>query len=104
MLFIDLLKTQLVLKGIVTEDEWSQMKQDINIDYQQDTHFSELKESELMRERLGTIREIDEYVGKYFSQEWVRKNILRQSEDDIKDIDAQIEAEAEAQPDDNEEF
>ena len=80
------------------------MKQDINIDYQQDTHFSELKESELIRERLGTIREIDEYVGKYFSQEWVRKNILRQSEDDIKDIDAQIEAEAEAQPDDNEEF
>jgi len=104
MLFIDLLKTQLVLKGIVTEDEWSEMKQDINIDYQQDTHFAELKESELMRERLGTIREIDEYVGKYFSQEWVRKNILRQTEEDIKDIDAQIEAEAEAQPDDNEDF
>ncbi len=104
MLFIDLLKTQLVLKGIVTEDEWSEMKQDINIDYQQDTHFAELKESELMRERLGTIREIDEYVGKYFSQEWVRKNILRQTEEDIKDIDAQIEAEVEAQPDDNEDF
>ena len=102
MLFIDLLKTQLVLKGIVTEDEWNEMKQDINIDYQQDTHFSELKESELIRERLGTIREIDEYVGKYFSQEWVRKNILMQSEDDIKDIDAQIEAEAEAAPDEDE--
>ncbi|MAG19774.1 MAG: portal protein [Flavobacteriaceae bacterium] len=102
MLFIDLLKTQLVLKGIVTEDEWNEMKQEINIDYQQDTHFSELKESELIRERLGTIREIDEYVGKYFSQEWVRKNILMQSEDDIKDIDAQIEAEAEAAPDEDE--
>ena len=98
MLFVDLLKTQLVLKGIVTEEEWNEMKQDINVDYQQDTHFSELKESELIRERLGTIREIDEYVGKYFSQEWVRKNILRQSEDDIKDIDAQIEAELAAQP------
>ena len=92
----------MVLKGIVTEDEWNEMKQDINIDYQQDTHFSELKESELIRERLGTIREIDEYVGKYFSQEWVRKNILMQSEDDIKDIDAQIEAEAEAAPDEDE--
>ena len=102
MLFIDLLKTQLVLKGIVTEDEWNEMKQEINIDYQQDTHFSELKESELIRERLGTIREIDEYVGKYFSQEWVRKNILMQTEDDIKDIDAQIEAEAEAAPDEDE--
>ena len=99
MLFIDLLKTQLVLKGIVTEDEWSQIKQDINIDYQQDTHFAELKESELMRERLGTIREIDEYVGKYFSEEWVRKNILRQTDDDIKDIDDQIAAEQENQSD-----
>tara|TARA_B100001287_G_scaffold173989_1_gene146598 strand:- start:375 stop:1865 length:1491 start_codon:yes stop_codon:yes gene_type:complete len=104
MLFIDLLKTQLVLKGIVTEDEWSEMKQDINIDYQQDTHFSELKESELLRERLGTIREIDEYVGKYFSQEWIRKNVLRQTEDDIKDIDAQIEAEAEANPEDEDDL
>ena len=99
MLFIDLLKTQLVLKGIVTEEEWSQIKQDINVDYQQDTHFAELKESELMRERLGTIREIDEYVGKYFSEEWVRKNILRQTDDDIKDIDDQIAAEQENQSD-----
>ena len=104
MLFIDLLKTQLVLKGVVTEEEWSEMRQDINIDYQQDTHFSELKESELIRERLGTIREIDEYVGKYFSAEWVRKNILMQTEDDIKDIDAQIEAEAEANPQDEDEL
>jgi len=81
------------------------MKQDVNVDYQQDTHFAELKESELMRERLGTIREIDEYVGKYFSEEWVRKNILRQTDNDIEDIDAQIEAEAaeaENQPSDEE--
>jgi hypothetical protein len=98
MLFVDLLKTQLVLKGIVTEEEWNEMKQDVNIDYQQDTHFSELKESELLRERLGTIREMDEYVGKYFSVEWLRKNVLMQSEDDIKEIDDQIAAELAAQP------
>ena len=104
MLFIDLLKTQLVLKGVVTEDEWNEMKQEINIDYQQDTHFSELKESELLRERLGTIREIDEYVGKYFSQEWIRKNVLRQTDDDIKEIDDQIAAEQEAQPDQEDDF
>ena len=104
MLFIDLLKTQLVLKGIVTEEEWNEMKQEINIDYQQDTHFSELKESELLRERLGTIREIDEYVGKYFSQEWIRKNVLRQTDDDIKEIDDQIAAEQEAQPDQEDDF
>ena len=102
ILFIDLLKTQLVLKGIVTEEEWDEMKQEINIDYQQDTHFSELKESELLRERLGTIREIDEYVGKYFSTEWIRKNVLRQTDDDIKEIDDQIQAEKDAAPDEPE--
>lgn len=102
ILFIDLLKTQLVLKGIVTEEEWNEMKQEINIDYQQDTHFSELKESELLRERLGTIREIDEYVGKYFSAEWIRKNVLRQTDDDIKEIDDQIQAEKDAAPDEPE--
>lgn len=97
MLFMDLLQTQLVLKGIVTEEEWQEMKQFINIDYQKDTHFSELKESELLRERLGTLREMDEYVGKYFSAEWLRKNVLMQSEEDIKMIDDQIAAEGEGE-------
>ena len=100
MLFMDLLQTQLVLKGIVTEEEWQEMKQFINIDYQKDTHFSELKESELLRERLGTLREMDEYVGKYFSAEWLRKNVLMQSEEDIKMIDDQIAAEGEGEGDD----
>ena len=75
----------------------------INIDYQKDTHFSELKESELLRERLGTIREMDEYVGKYFSVEWLRKNVLMQSEEDIKAIDDQISQENEANPEEDEE-
>jgi hypothetical protein len=103
MLFMDLLQTQLVLKGIVTEEEWREMKQFINIDYQKDTHFSELKESELLRERLGTLREMDEYVGKYFSAEWLRKNVLMQSEEDIKMIDDQIAAEGDEneEPDDD---
>jgi hypothetical protein len=103
MLFMDLLQTQLVLKGIVTEEEWQEMKQFINIDYQKDTHFSELKESELLRERLGTLREMDEYVGKYFSAEWLRKNVLMQSEEDIKMIDDQIAAEGDEneEPDDD---
>ena len=103
MLFMDLLQTQLVLKGIVTEEEWQEMKQFINIDYQKDTHFSELKESELLRERLGTLREMDEYVGKYFSAEWLRKNVLMQSEEDIKMIDDQIASEGDEneEPDDD---
>ena len=92
-LFMDLLKTQLILKGIVTEGEWKEISQDINIDFLKDTHFVELKESELLRERMSTLRELDEYVGKYYSIEWVRKNILMQTDDEIEMIDKQIDAE-----------
>ena len=92
-LFIDLLKTQLVLKGIVTEEEWKEIQGQINFDFLQDSHFSELKNAELLREKIGTLREIDEFVGKYYSVEWVRKNVLMQSDDDIKESDKQIQAE-----------
>ena len=94
-LFMDLLKTQLILKGIITEGEWKEISQDINIDFLKDTHFVELKESELLRERMSTLRELDEYVGKYYSIEWVRKNILMQTDDEIEMIDKQIDAEKE---------
>ena len=63
-----------------------------------DTHFSELKESELLRERLGTLREIDEYTGKYFSVDWIRRHVLFQSEKEMEEINKQIEAEAEMAP------
>ena len=88
-----MLKTQLILKGIVTEEEWKEMQQDINVDYLQDTHFAELKNAELLREKLGTLREIDHYVGKYFSKTWVRRNVLMQTDEDIKDIDSEMEEE-----------
>jgi len=99
-LFVDLLKTQLILKGIVTEEEWKEMQSQINFDYLKDTHFSELKESELLRERLGVLRDIDDYVGKYYSLEWVRKNVLMQTDDDIKEIDKQMASDP--QPEDDE--
>lgn len=92
-LFIDLLKTQLILKGIVTEDEWEEIKQNINIDYLEDNHFSELKNAEIIRDRVATLREMDEYVGKYYSIEWIRKNVLHQEDDDMKAIDKQIKQE-----------
>jgi len=95
-LFIDLLKTQLILKGIVTEDEWNDISQNITIDFLKDSHFSEMKNSELLRERIATLREIDEYVGRYYSVEWVRKNILMQTDDDIDNIVKQIEDEGSA--------
>ena len=89
-LFIDILKTQLILKGVVTEEEWEDIRSDISVDFIQDNHFSELKDAELLRERLGTLREIDEYAGRYYSVEWIRKNVLMQTEEDIEDIIKQI--------------
>ena len=94
LLFINLLKNQMLLKGLMTEEEWEEVKNDINIDYMQDTHFAEMKEAEILRERIATLRELDEYVGKYYSVSWVRKNVLHQTEEDIKDIDKEMEDEA----------
>ena len=92
-LFHILLEKQLVLKGIITHREWQDIKGYIYYDFQKDNHFTELKTAEIMRERLSTLRELDEYVGKYYSVEWVRKNVLMQTEDEIEEIDKQIESE-----------
>ena len=88
--FTDLLRTQLVLKEIVRAEEFDKIKDFIQYDYTADNHFTELKEQEIMRERLDALGSASEYVGKYFSNEYVRKYILRQTEEDIKEIDAQI--------------
>jgi hypothetical protein len=91
--FIDLLRTQVLLKGIFTEEEWEEHRQNFAVDFIKDSHFAEMKNSELLRERVATLREVDEYVGRYYSKEWIRKNILMQTDEDIKQIDKQIEAE-----------
>lgn len=95
-LFMDLLKTQLIAKGIITTDDWKVISQQISVDYIQDNHFAELKHAELVQDRLNILRDIDQYVGKYFSQEWVRKNILQQSDQDIEKMDKQIDTEVSA--------
>lgn len=89
-LFTKLLKTQLILKGVVTLEEWPDFARSIRYDYAQDNYFSELKEMEILRERVQMLRDIDDYVGKYYSNEWVRRNVLFQSDEDIQDIDKQI--------------
>jgi hypothetical protein len=99
-LFIDILKTQLILKGVVTEEEWESIRSDISIDFLKDNHFSELKDAELIRERLATLREVDEYAGRYYSVEWIRKNILMQTDEDIEDIIAQIKQDDMNKPED----
>ena len=92
-LFLDLLKTQLLLKGIITESDWRNIRENISVDFIRDSYFSELKEAEIIRERLELLAQLDEYVGNYYSKEWVQKNILRQSDEDIDMMSKQIDAE-----------
>ena len=89
-LFHDLLKTQLVLKGIITIDDWDAIKSHIQYDFLKDGHFAELKNAELLKERLLLATEVTPYVGKYFSVEFLRKNVLRQTDEEISEIDSQI--------------
>ena len=94
-LFMQALKTQLLLKKIITKQDWESWKEEIVFDFIEDNYFSELKESEMVRERFEMLASLDEYVGKYVSNEWIRKQILRQSEDEIEEIDKQIDKENE---------
>lgn len=92
-LFNDMLKTQLVLKNIVTPEDWDSMSDHIQYDYLYDNQFSELKDSELMTERLGILATIEPYIGKYYSSAYIRKKILRQTDTEIIEIDQQIKSE-----------
>ena len=92
-LFLGILRKQLVLKGIITEQDWEDWKNDIQIDYVRDNHFTELKNSELLKERLGTLDQISQYVGEYFSREWVMKNVMMMNDEDIEEMKQQVEAE-----------
>ena len=92
-LFNDILKTQLVLKKVIAEEDWHNVKENLAYDFLQDGHFAELKDSELLLERLRLANEMRDYVGKYFSVEYVRKNVLKQNEREIEDIDNQIKKE-----------
>ena len=92
-LFNDILRTQLILKAVITDEDWHILRDALQYDFLQDGHFSELKESEMLLERLRLADSVRDYVGKYFSVEYVRKNILKQSQRDIEDIDKQIRKE-----------
>ena len=89
-MFLGILKKQLVLKQIITEQDWEEWKDDIYVDYVKDNHFTELKEMEIYRERAGLMNEMTPYVGEYLSKEWVMRNVLRLSEDDIKEMEKEI--------------
>ena len=97
-LFDHALEKQLVLKGICTTDEWDDFKEYIYYDFRKDNNFTELSEVELNRERVNLLTLIDPFVGRYYSQEWVKKNVLRMTDDDIKRIDKELKNESETLP------
>jgi len=94
-LFSDLLRTQLILKNIITPEDWDKMEDHIQYDFLYDNQFAELKESELMTERLGLLATMEPYIGKYFSVDYARRKVLRQTDKEIEEIDEQIVQEIE---------
>lgn len=103
-LFYQLLSTQLILKNIVSPEEWESIRYHIRFDFIRDNHFTELKEAEIIRERLMTLRDIDDYTGRYFSKEWIMKNVLRQSDSEIDNMRKQIEEEKRKEDEEDDEF
>jgi hypothetical protein len=92
-IFYQLLRAQLVAKGIITKVEWKDFKENIDFDFNSDSYFAELKEAEMLKERMEILRDLNDYVGKYVSHGWVRRSILQQSEDEMTEMDKEIKAE-----------
>ena len=101
-LFTDILRVQLLLKGIIKEEDWFEIKESLDYIWTKDSHYEELKNNEILRERYEILSTLDEYIGKYVSNEWVRKNVLRQTDSEIEEIDRQIRKETGQDPDDTE--
>lgn len=93
-LFYGILKKQLILKGILTEEDWDMWKNDITLDYVKDNHFAELRDAELMQNRFAILDQASNYVGEYYSKAWVMKNILMLSDEDIEEMKKEIDDEA----------
>jgi hypothetical protein len=94
-LFLDLLKKQVLLKGICTEEDWEKIYQDVNFIFTKDSYFTELKENEILREKVDMLNVLSSYEGRYFSSKYIRKHILKQSDDIMDEIDSQIAQERE---------
>ena len=99
-IFNIILEKQLVLKGIMTPDDFAKIRNDIRYDFIKDNYFEELKNAEIIRERMSTLRDVEEYKGEYFSKSWIQKNVLMMSDEDIEEIQDEMEIEKENEPDD----
>ena len=94
-MFSDMLKTQLILKNIITPEDWEEMNDHIQYDFLYDNHFAELKEAELLTERLNLLQTVEPYIGRFYSQDYVRRHVLQQTDNDILEQDELIEKEIE---------
>ena len=92
-IFDDALRVQLALKGICTTEEWDEFKETIYYDYKKDNNFVEMREAELIRERVLTATQLDPFIGKYYSSKWVKKNVLRMTDEEIEEMEKEIEEE-----------
>ena len=99
--FYDILRKQLIMKSIITDQDWQSWKNEVNLDFTRDNHFSELKEAELLREKIQTLDQIQNYVGEYFSKQWVQKNILLFDDAEIERMDTEIAATQQQEPEDD---
>jgi hypothetical protein len=89
VMFYEILKRQLVLKKIIVPSDWVNIREGMNVEYSRDNYYAELKDSEILKERIETIQMLDEYIGLFWSKDWVRRNILKLTDDEIKDINKQ---------------
>ena len=101
-LFNIILEKQLILKGILTPEEFESIRNDIRYEFARDNYYDELKQSEILRERMTTLRDIEDHIGKYYSREWVIRNILQLSEEEFNDMQEQMEKEKAEMPDEEE--
>ena len=99
--FYEILRKQLLMKNIITDEDWNTWKNEVNLDFTRDNHFSELKEAELLREKIQTLDQIQNYVGEYFSKKWVQKNILLFDDDEIERMDSEMAAAQQQEPEDD---
>ncbi len=94
-LFYELLRTQLILKGVITEEDWDELKENIRFDFRKDNFFSEMKDAEILAGRIEMLNSITPYIGTYFSQNWVRRHVLHMTDEDIEEMQEEIELDAE---------
>ena len=103
VLFNDILKTQLLLKGVIAEEDWPTVKENISYNYIKDGHYAEMRDMDLLRDRLEILNTMEPFIGDWFSKEYVQKHVFRMTEDEIESMQKQMETEPELDTDDEDE-